>query len=298
MSSARLFQMLELLLEGDTLSAGELARALRVSPRTVYRDVDALSAAGFPVCTGGGVSLTGGYLLDRAGFSREEQRRLLAALREEDGADGGLPRLAALFRIPEDDWLRVDLSRRGSAGGETELFHLLCRAIRDRRAVTFTYDSSRGTPSRRTVLPARLACRDGAWTLVGWCTRAEAYRAFRLTRMRELDAAGLPFHRRLDPPEPGPAQDLPPLFRVEAVLRFSPALAGRVRDEFDPRCVEEEPGGSLLVRAILSREAELEGWLLSFGPGLEILAPDDLRQRTAALAEELARRHGEAPGPA
>ena len=114
----------------------------------------------------------------------------------------------------------------------------------------------------------------------------------------DIDAAGLPFHRRLDPPEPGPAQDLPPLFRVEAVLRFSPALAGRVRDEFDPRCVEEEPGGSLLVRAILSREAELEGWLLSFGPGLEILAPDDLRQRTAALAEELARRHGEAPGPA
>ena len=69
-------------------------------------------------------------------------------------------------------------------------------------------------------------------------------------------------------------------------------------DEFDRDHIRVQPDGTLLVEAVFPREPWLEGWLLSFGPGLEILAPDDLRQRTAALAEELARRHGEAPGPA
>lgn len=64
------------------MTAQELSEKLEVSVRTVYRDVDSLSAAGVPICAaqgkGGGVYLMEGYVLERAAFTEEEQRQLLS----------------------------------------------------------------------------------------------------------------------------------------------------------------------------------------------------------------------------
>ncbi|NLD60540.1 MAG: HTH domain-containing protein, partial [Clostridiales bacterium] len=70
MKNDRLFQVLYILLERGSTTAEKLAEVLEVSVRTVYRDVEALSMAGVPVCAaagrGGGISLMPGYTFDRA----------------------------------------------------------------------------------------------------------------------------------------------------------------------------------------------------------------------------------------
>ena len=298
MSANRLFQMVYLLLENGRLTAGELAEKLEVSVRTVYRDVDALSAAGVPVCTaqgkGGGVSLMDGYVLDRAAFSEEEQRQLLLALKALPGAEGDemVSKLSALFRREEEDWLQVNLTRWGSSGWDNELFRRLREAIDRRHEVEFRYASSHGEILPRQVYPARLVFKGQGWYLQGYDLFREDFRTFRLTRMLDVEVTDRQFHRRLEPPEIDFSGEIPPLFRADCVLRFAPGLAYRVYDEFGPDCITELPGGRLEVRVTLPEDSWLYGYLLSFGPGVEIVAPDTLRARVAELAAQICRVDG------
>ncbi len=298
---ARQFQMVYLLLEKGRMTAGELAEKLEVSPRTVLRDVDALSAAGVPVYTtqgaGGGVALLDGYVLDRAAFTDEEQRQLLTALQSLPGQEGerALTKLSALFRRGQEDWLQVNLSRWGAAEADNEKFRLLKRAVLERQTLVFDYASSYGSTRPRRVLPARLVFKGQAWYLQAFDVEREDYRTFRLSRILSPAFAGEVFHRRLAPPDIDFSGDIPPLFRVEARLRFAPCMAYRVYDEFDQGCVTRQEDGSLLVRAVFPEDQWLYGYLLSFGAGVEVLSPDLLRRRLAALGQEISRAHSGKP---
>ena len=302
MSAGRQFQMVYLLLERGRMTAGELAEKLEVSPRTVLRDVDALSAAGVPIYTtqgaGGGVALLPGYVLDRAAFTDEEQRQLLTALQSLPGQEGAqaLTKLSALFRRNQADWLQVNLTRWGDAGAADDgKFQLLKQAVLERRTLAFDYASSYGSTRPRKVLPARLVFKGQGWYLQALDLERENYRTFRLSRILSPAFTGEVFHRRLDPPDIDFSSDIPPLFRVEVRLRFAPYMAYRVYDEFDQGCVAHQEDGSLLVEAVFPEDQWLYGYLLSFGAGVEVLSPDTLRRRLAALGQEIFRAHSEKP---
>ena len=294
---ARQFQMVYLLLEKGRMTAGELAERLEVSQRTVLRDVDALSAAGVPVYTtqgsGGGVALLDGYVLDRAAFSEEEQRQLLLALQSLPAQEGeqALTKLSALFRREREDWLQVNLSRWGAGVADSEKFQLLKGAVLERQTLVFDYASSYGGTRARKVLPARLVFKGQGWYLQAFDLEREDYRTFRLSRILSPAFAGEVFHRRLDPPDIEFSGEIPPLFRVEARLRFAPYMAYRVYDEFDQSCVTRQEDGSLLVESVFPEDQWLYGYLLSFGAGVEVLSPDALRRRLAALGLEIYRAH-------
>ena len=302
MSAGRQFQIVYLLLEKKHMTAAELAERLEVSTRTVLRDVDALSAAGVPVYTtqgaGGGVALMDGYVLDRAAFTDEEQRQLLAALQSLPGQEGGqaLAKLSALFHCGQEDWIQVNLSRWGDAEeADNEKFRLLKRAVLERQTLAFEYASSQGPVRPRRVLPARLVFKGQGWYLQAFDLERENYRTFRLSRILSPAFTGEVFHRRLSPPDIGFPSEIPPLFRVEAKLRFAPHLAYRVYDEFDQGCVTRQPDGSLLVETVFPEDQWLYGYLLSFGAGVEVLAPGTLRRRLAVLGREIYFAHSGEP---
>ena len=72
----RLFEMVYLLLNKKSVTAGELAAHFEVSPRTIYRDVELLSSAGIPIYMtkgkGGGISLLPDFVLNKTVLTAEE----------------------------------------------------------------------------------------------------------------------------------------------------------------------------------------------------------------------------------
>ena len=294
MSQARLFELVYLLLEKGKMSASELAERFEVSVRTIYRDVDALSAAGVPVYTlpgrNGGVALMEQYVLSRAALSQEEQGQLLTALRSlsgevSPGAEETLSKLSALFRRSEPDWLQVDLSHWGNSEAANAKFQRLKEAILSRRVISFTYVSSYGEKTAREVLPARLVFKGQGWYLQGFCLDRQDYRTFRLSRMLGLAVTERTFPTPLSPPSIRDSGGSPPI--VSLGLRFSPSAAFRVYDEFEEGQVTTLADGSLEVRADFPEDGWVYSYLLSFGGQVTILSPERVRGQVGRMAREI-----------
>lgn len=103
----RLFQIVYLLLERKTMTAKELANKFEVSTRTIYRDIEVLSAARIPIYTSkgkhGGIYLLDNYILDKSLLSEEEQSQILFALQGMEKISGSnekkiLEKMSTLFQ--------------------------------------------------------------------------------------------------------------------------------------------------------------------------------------------------------
>ena len=84
MQDSRLFRIVYYLLDKGKCTAPELADKFEVSTRTIYRDLDVISAAGIPIYAtqgkGGGISILPEYVMDNALLSDEEKEKIVMAL--------------------------------------------------------------------------------------------------------------------------------------------------------------------------------------------------------------------------
>ncbi len=196
----RLFQIVLLLGRRRAVTARELAQALEVSERTIYRDIADLSLSGVPVEGEAGVGylMRGNYQLPPLMFDSEELAALALGSRMVQGwSDVELGRAAerALLKI-EAVLPAVLRQRMDTQALLVPDFHvpprmiaplgLLRRAIGETRKVDFTYTRADGAASQRIVWPLGLFFWGETWTLGAWCELRGEYRSFRLDRMARL----------------------------------------------------------------------------------------------------------------
>ncbi|MFI1741514.1 helix-turn-helix transcriptional regulator [Streptomyces sioyaensis] len=204
MRAARLIKMVLLLQARPSMTAGELARELEVSERTVARDVLSLSEAGVPVYAdrgrAGGYRLIGGYRTRLTGLGRSEAEALFlsgvpTALREMGLADA-----ASAARLKVSAALRPDL--RDAASGAAQRFHLdapgwyqepeppellpaIADAVWDDRRITARY-LRKDTEVERELEPYGLVLKAGVWYLAA---RVDGdYRVYRVDRFTAVEA--------------------------------------------------------------------------------------------------------------
>lgn len=290
---SRLFEIIYILLGKGTATARELAERFEVSPRTIYRDIDALSLAGVPVYAkkgkNGGISLLEGYTLDKALLSDAERDDImmgLQTLKATGYPDGALEKLGALFRHDEN-WISVDFS--GWDEYEKDKFDIVKTAVRSRNVIEFTYYNSYGKVSRRRAEPLQLLFRGKAWYLLAWCRRKESVRLFKLARMRGIAILDETFVRDVPEMKNAPME---PGITTEVLLHISPQAAYRVYDEFAPGNVEKNDDGSFAVRMTAPVDEWVYGYILSFGRYAQVVSPGDVRDVVKRKLEEALEQYG------
>ncbi len=266
--------------------------------RMFERDKDDLRRLGVPLRT---VALDAfetewGYTIDRREYAlasvaltAKEITALAIALevtREQD-ARLGLAKVSALAPDPhpvEPPPTRVEIGVGPLEG--------IADALVERRAVRFTYRSSTGAASTRTVDPYGLVQRRGAWYLVGRDHDRDALRAFRLDRFTappvtvgEAGAYTVPEHLDLVQFTMGPSRE-----GVEIAVAVAPSVVWELQRRGGSLAGERSDGWFEVVFPDGDPD-RLMPWLLGFGADVEILGPPDLRHEAVRRLQELASHH-------
>jgi predicted DNA-binding transcriptional regulator YafY len=310
----RLVSIITVLLRRERVQARELAELFEVSVRTILRDIEAINLAGIPIVTyqgaGGGIGIAEGYRLDRSVLTGDEMAALIMGLKGM-AASLGDPKMGVLLDklmnvIPKaqaeavnlkTSQVVVDLSPWGGNARLKGALELLRRAIEERREVTFAYVDSDGRRTERTVRPYTLVLKGSSWYLYGWCALRGAFRLFKAVRMRDLRLLNSFFERMeikkaegpegFDIPE-GDAGDARPC--ADMLLAFDPSAENAVLEWFGGEW-EAGEDGRLLVRSRMPENNWLYGFLLGFGPVLEILEPKHLRDTVAGMARDVWKKY-------
>ena len=293
----RLFEIMYVLLEKNTVTAGELAARLEVSQRTIYRDIETLSTAGMPVYMskgkGGGISLLPDFVLNKTVLTYEEKLNILSSVKavgalvpNETGAIPG--KIVALLGDSDVDWIEVDFSSWGNADEEKSIFDTLKHAVLKKQKISFYYSNGKGQTYPREVLPLKLGFKGQAWYLYGYCTAKRDNRFFKLSRIKDLSVLDETFNRNA-PTQIFMKNDIFKEDYINVKLKLSAKMAFRVYDEFNR--YETINDGSFIAEKICPAGDWLFSYIASFGAECEILEPADLRDSFIEKINEILKQY-------
>ncbi|MBU3973653.1 MAG: WYL domain-containing protein [Alphaproteobacteria bacterium] len=318
MRASRLLSILLLLQTRGRLTAETLAAEFEVSVRTIYRDIDQLSAAGAPVYAdrgrAGGFQLMDGYRTRLTGLTDAEaetlflgglsgpaaqmgftgavttmQLKLLAALPPERQA--AAERLAGRFHLDPVGWYQNP--------DEAERLPAIAQAVWNSRRIAVRYESWKGEVAR-TLEPLGLILKGGLWYLAARPAegRGREPRTYRVSNILELTLVEDTFERPA-------AFDLAAwwaetsrrfeaeIFTGTATLRLTAEglrRLARLGAEQARIAAGARPGADGRVEVVVPIESveHASTDFLRLGAEAEVLAPSALRDAMAAAARRLA----------
>jgi predicted DNA-binding transcriptional regulator YafY len=312
---ARQWQLIQRLAKSKAGAAlDDLSEELGCVRRTVYRDLDALMFAGFPVVSErrdgrvyyrfldtfrlGDVPFTPDEILALA-FSEDLLRTLegtvfhdsiesaLGKIRAGLGPELGayLAKLAESFRVlpgPHKNYAQY-----------RDTIQILNDTVLGRRTVHMSYKTGRtGAVSNRDLDPYRVWYRSGGLYVVGLDHKSEEIRTFAVDRIRSIKAterrfeiqSGFDFDAYI-----GESFGVIAERAVRVCIRFDKRWAAYVQERtwHDSQTFKKVRGGAIELSMDVGSTPDLRTWILSFGSGAEVLEP-------AALRAEVAGEHADA----
>ncbi|WP_414123065.1 helix-turn-helix transcriptional regulator [Corynebacterium nuruki] len=309
--------MLLLLQTRGQVSASQLSDEFEVSVRTVYRDVEALSAAGVPVYTErgrtGGIAILPGFRTDATGLTSEEARSLFALVNEPGHDDLGIGEalksalrklMAALPEAQQGlaersmERIIVDSTQWGDGQPALRYLNVVQEAVLTDRRIRLSYErrNSAGLEDLPVVDAHGLVHRSGSWYLVTTVNGVD--RQFRVDRIHHAELLDAPVQRPKGYRLTRAWQALDEAWRREyarlevhvrvgkdALGLFQRVMAAEIVDPVDRHTAESTEWTELTLRMRSFGHAQT---LLAFGNQVVVTGPPALVENLADTVRELA----------
>ncbi|MEI6127297.1 MAG: transcriptional regulator [Pseudomonadota bacterium] len=313
----KIIQAITVAMHGKT--AAELADEIECNLRTVYRDLEALQIAGFPLYNSRdeGKSL---WVLSETvknntpiPFSMTElmalyfSKDLIKALQDTLFHDS----LESLFQkikttLPPESLKYLQSVQQTFTVGKTnhkryrqfkDIIPRVNEAVLKKKTVAILYHAmSSKKDTARNVDPYRIWFFNGTFYLVGHCHLRKEIRIFALDRVVNLSITD----EEYTIPEDFDFEDLmsgsfgafhgtPEKVRVH----FAASIAGYIEEKVwhNSQKISQQDDGSIIFEAFVAVNRELKFWILSWGAKAYVLEPDSLKEEIKTEATGIAESY-------
>lgn len=293
----KLLYILVKLDRGERLDVKSLSEELKVSERSVFRYLNNLIEAGFPIIydpSRKSYTFEKGFSLRKSFLYLEEllllylSKSYLRKVLGEEVEKYFENLMKRFIKTCEEDVSEyaIFFQEQGFDKDLLPLFRELIFAIKEKEIVEIEYQKRQNTqPEKREIEPYYLFYALGFWYLLARCRRSDKMRTFALDKMRSVRRTGKYFILRKEemiPPERveetfGPSVDSP---KVEVIARFSP----EVKEYFlrkkwvKEQAVKELENGWIEVSFKIRGIGIFKKWLYSWIPHVRIIKPETLRE--------------------
>ncbi|AVQ30060.1 helix-turn-helix transcriptional regulator [Fusobacterium varium] len=291
----RLLSIIMVLIEQNKISASKLAEMFEVTPRTIYRDIETIQAAGVPIVTytgtNGGIGILENYKIDKKFFTKEDMITIMTGLGSisssvtNSGLNKVLTKLQSL--IPEDHTQEIKL-KSGQVvidlttwSGNKKLQANLIKikeALNQRRYLIFKYLDGNGKSTERKVEPYQLLWKEEKWYINSYCTMRNDFRLFKLSRISYLKVLDETFSlREFD------MEELRMNWSEKRILNIKLLADVSLKEKILERCEEENitycGKNKMIVEFPFVDDDFGYELLLSFGNKCECLEPIEIREK-------------------
>lgn len=305
MKADRLISIIMILLDKERIGAQELADMFEVSPRTIYRDIDAINMAGIPIRStsgvGGGFEIMPQYKVDKKVFSTTELSALLMGLSSISNVVRGDELIHALAKvksfIPADkandielkvNQICIDLSQWMSNRNIQPYLEIIKTALQESRLLRFEYIAHHGNKTARTVEPYQLVLKGSHWYLYGYCHIKNDYRLFRLSRISKLQMQEETFTPQDYPKPQLEFNDILKTMQTKIKIRIHKSVLDRVLDYCTYEDIKPDSSEYYIVDFPFIENEYHYDILLSFGDKCECLEPSHVRSKIKQRIHDIA----------
>lgn len=304
----RLMAITNILVNRKNTTAKVLAAEFEVSTRTIYRDIDILSASGIPIVTdkgkNGGISIMPGYKPDKSLFKKDEYFTLLSIL---EGINNYIPAReykniteklktfitdSDLQESKKNETVIFDYSPWEKDNKQEEILSRIKGAIDSQNIINIVYTNNKAEIKERRVEPMTLILKRYAWYLYGFCLEKNDFRIFKVSRIAGFNIENDKFIRKeTNVREVWETNAYVPENMINLKLLFKKKNEDIVRNYFSEANITEKNEKSLIVNVNFPLNEWVYGFILSFGDAVEVLEPIEIREEIENRIKKMYKKY-------